>query len=112
LNNIAQVSRAAASSDAFHAISEGNRRELLDVLRAGEQAVGSLVAETELSYSLVSQHLQVLLDAGVVSRRPEGRQRIYRLEAAPLRVVHDWTSEYERFWQERIERLRRRLDER
>jgi DNA-binding transcriptional ArsR family regulator len=105
------MSRVAASSDAFHAISEGNRRVLLDVLRDGEQAVGSLVSATGLSYSLVSQHLQVLLEAGVVDRRPEGRRRIYRLEAAPLRAVHDWTAEYERFWQERIVRLRRRLGE-
>jgi DNA-binding transcriptional ArsR family regulator len=103
--------RAAASSDAFHAISEGNRRALLDLLRSDEHPVGALVSATRLSYSLVSQHLQVLLDAGVVERRPEGRQRIYRLEAAPLRAVHDWTAEYEQFWQERIVRLRRRLVE-
>jgi len=103
------MSRAAASSDAFQAIAEGNRRELLDILRDGEQPVGDLVAATGLSYSLVSQHLGVLLDAGVVARRPEGRQRIYRLDAAPLRVVHDWTAEYERFWEERIARLRRGL---
>jgi DNA-binding transcriptional ArsR family regulator len=96
------MSRVAASSDAFRAISEGNRRALLDVLRQGEQPVGALVEASGLSYSLVSQHLQVLLEAGVVDRRPEGRQRIYRLEAAPLRVVHDWTAEYEQFWQERI----------
>ena len=102
--------RAAASSDAFRAIADANRRVLLDALRAGEQPVGALVERTELSYSLVSQHLQVLLDARVVARRPEGRQRIYRLEAAPLRAVHDWTAEYERFWDERIARLRRHLE--
>ena len=103
--------RAAAGADAFRAISEGNRRVVLDVLRGGEQPVGALVDATGLSYSLVSQHLKVLLDAGVVDRKPEGRQRISRLEAAPLRVVHDWTAEYEQFWQERIDRLRRRLGE-
>ena len=96
--------------DAFQAIAEGNRRVLLDALRGGEQPVGELVATTGLSYSLVSQHLRVLIEAEVVSRRPDGRQRIYRLEAAPLRVVHDWTAEYEQFWQERIDRLRARLD--
>lgn len=105
------MSRIAASSDAFHAISDGNRRELLDVLRDEERPVGALVEATGLSYSLVSQHLQVLLDAGIVIRRPEGRQRIYRLQAAPLRVVHDWTAAYEQFWKERLSRLRRRLDE-
>ena len=104
--------RVAAGSDAFHAIAEGNRRALLDILREGEQPVGGLVEQAGLSYSLVSQHLQVLLAAGVVARTPAGRQRIYRLEAAPLRAVHDWTAEYERFWQERLGRLRRRLDAR
>src|SRR5215470_15272123 len=104
------MARAAASADAFTAIAEGNRRRLLDTLRTGEQPVGDLVAATGLSYSLVSQHLHVLLDAGVVERRAAGRRRIYRLDAAPLRVVHDWTTEYEAFWQERIAGLRRRLD--
>jgi DNA-binding transcriptional ArsR family regulator len=104
------VPRASASVDAFHAIAEGNRRDLMDVLRAGERPVGALVGATGLSYSLVSQHLQVLLDAGVVARRPHGRQRIYRLDAAPLRAVHDWTAEYEHFWHERINRLKRHLD--
>ena len=99
-------------ADAFHAISEGNRRVLLDLLRQGEQPVGDLVAAAGLSYSLVSQHLQVLLDAKVVARRPDGRRRLYRLEAAPLRIVHDWTAEYEDFWQGRIDRLRAELGER
>src|ERR1700676_3397444 len=102
------MSRAAAPPDAFHAIAEGNRRLLLDLLRTGEQPVGGLVTATGLSYSLVSQHLQVLLEAGVVVRRPEGRQRVYRVEAAPLRRVHDWTAEYGVFWGERLVRLRRR----
>ena len=105
------MARAVASSDAFHAIAEGNRRVLLDILREGEQPVGGMVEATGLSYALVSQHLQVLLAAGVVARRPEGRRRIYGLEAAPLRVVHDWTAEYGRFWEERLDRLRRRLGE-
>jgi DNA-binding transcriptional ArsR family regulator len=104
------VSRALASTDAFHAISDGNRRALIHALRAGEQPVGALVSETGMSYSLVSQHLQVLLDAGIVVRRPEGRHRIYKLDPAPLRAVHDWTAEYEQFWQARLGRLRRRLD--
>jgi DNA-binding transcriptional ArsR family regulator len=102
--------RMLSSSDAFHAIAEGNRRLLLDTLRAGEQPVGDLVTATGLSYSLVSQHLGVLLTTGVVTRRPEGRQRVYSLDAAPLQDVHDWTAEYETFWSERIARLRRTLE--
>ena len=104
------MSRAAAGSDVFHAVAEPNRRRILDVLRNGEESVGALVDATGLSYSLVSQHLQVLLDANTVVRRPEGRHRIYQLNAAPLRVVRDWSAEYEVFWSERIARLRHRLD--
>lgn len=102
--------RVAASSDVFHAVAEPNRRRLLDVLRGGERSVGDLVDATGLSYSLVSQHMQVLLDARTVVRRPQGRQRIYRLEAGPLQAVRDWAAEYEQFWQERLVHLRRRLD--
>lgn len=103
------MSRAPASSDVFHAVAEPNRRQILDVLRSGEQSVGGLVEATGLSYSLVSQHLHVLLDAHTVVRRADARRRIYRLDAAPLRVVRDWTAEYEQFWGERLTRLRRRL---
>lgn len=101
----------AARPDVFHAIAEENRRALLDILRGGEQPVGGMVVQTGLSYSLVSQHLRVLLDAGVVARRPEGRRRVYRLDAAPLRAVHDWTAEYECFWEERLDRLRHLLEQ-
>jgi DNA-binding transcriptional ArsR family regulator len=104
------MSRAAASSDVFRAIAEQNRRALLDMLRGGEQPVGELVAATGLSYSLVSQHLQVLLDSGMVERRPEGRQRLYRLEPAPIEVVHTWAGGYEQFWPSRLANLRRHLD--
>lgn len=104
------MSRSAASLDAFHAIADGNRRALIDAFRGGEQPVGALARRTGLSYSLVSQHLKVLLGAGIVARRADGRQRIYRLKPEPLRVVHDWTAEYEQFWQGSLVRLRRRMD--
>jgi DNA-binding transcriptional ArsR family regulator len=104
------MSRASAGSDVFHAVADPSRRQMLDVLRGGEESVGALVAATGLSYSLVSQHLRVLLDANTVVRRPEGRQRIYQLNAAPLRIVRDWSAEYEVFWSDRIARLRHRLD--
>ena len=103
--------RTAARPDPFRAISDGNRRALLDILREGEQPVGALAERAGLSYSLASQHLQVLLEADAVVRRAAGRRRIYSLEPAPLRLVHDWTAEYERFWEERLGRLRRRLGE-
>jgi DNA-binding transcriptional ArsR family regulator len=102
---------AAVTPDPFHAISEPNRRALLDLLRDDERDVGALVGATGLSYSLVSQHLQVLRDAGAVDRRAVGRHRLYRLNAAPLLTVHDWTARYERFWSERLDRLGRQLEE-
>ena len=102
---------AAVTSDPFHAISEPNRRALLDLLHDDERDVGALVAATGLSYSLVSQRLQVLRDAGAVDRRAAGRHRLYRLNATPLQAVHDWIARYERFWPERLDRLGRQLEE-
>jgi DNA-binding transcriptional ArsR family regulator len=105
------VSRAASTVDVFHAIADGNRRALLDVLAGGEVAVGDLVDRSGLSYSAVSQHLAVLHEVGLVQRRQDGRQRFYRLDPAPLREVHEWTGHYEKFWRPRLGRLRRVLDE-
>jgi DNA-binding transcriptional ArsR family regulator len=105
------MSRAGAGSDVFRAVAEPNRRRMLDVLRNGEESVGGLVVATGLSYPLVSQHLQVLLEAHTVVRRSEGRRRIYTLEATPLRELRDWAAEYEQFWHGRITRLRRRLNQ-
>jgi DNA-binding transcriptional ArsR family regulator len=104
------VPSAAASHDAFRAIAEKNRRVLLDLLHEGERPVGDLVEATGLSYPLVSQHLQVLVGAALVTRRQDGRRRMYRLDAAPLRVVHDWTAEYKAFWSARLREFRRHLD--
>ena len=102
--------RPLVRPDVFHAVAEPNRRQILDVLRGGEASVGGLVDATGLTYALASHHLGVLLDAKTVVRRPEGRHRIYTLDPAPLRLVHDWSAEYEQFWLERISRLRRRLE--
>src|SRR5579859_1392565 len=98
--------RALAASDVFHAIDDSNRRRLLDVLRGvDEQTVGSMVEQIGLSYSAVSQHLAVLLEVGLVARRAEGRERLYRLTPEPLQAVHDWTATYEAFWRSRLTRL-------
>ncbi len=104
------MSRAASATDIFHAIADGNRRSLIDALARGELPVGDLVAGSGLSYSAVSQHLAVLLDVGLVQRRHDGRQRFYRLDPAPLREVHRWTSHYETFWKGKLARLRRVLE--
>lgn len=91
--------------DLFHAVADVNRRGMLDVLARGEAPVGTLVDQVGLSYSAVSQHLAILLEAGLVRRRQEGRQRLYRLNAAPLRDVARWVSRYEPYWNERLDRL-------
>jgi DNA-binding transcriptional ArsR family regulator len=105
------MSRAASSVDVFHAVADANRRALLDCLSLGEAPVGALVEQAGLSYSAVSQHLAVLLEVGLVRRRQDGRQRVYRLDATPLREVHAWTSHYEKFWRGKLARLRRVVEE-
>lgn len=91
--------------DVFHAVADPSRRGVLNVLARGEAPVGALVDEVGLSYSAVSQHLAILLDVGLVRRRQEGRQRLYRLNARPLRDVAQWVARYEPYWNERLDRL-------
>jgi DNA-binding transcriptional ArsR family regulator len=105
------VSRLSATADVFRAVADANRRALLDRLAAGEAPVGALVDHAGLSYSAVSQHLAVLLAAGLVRRRQDGRRRLYRVDAAPLREVHDWIRSYETFWPTKLAQLRQVLDE-
>jgi len=94
----------------FQAIADANRRRILDLLRDGDRPVQDLVSEVDISFGAVSQHLRTLREAGLVSRRKDGRRRIYRLEAEALKQVHDWTAVYERAWRGRFARLRARLE--
>jgi DNA-binding transcriptional ArsR family regulator len=98
--------------DVFHVVSDPSRRGMLDVLARGEAPVGALVDQIGLSYSAVSQHLAILLDAGLVRRRQEGRQRLYRLNAAPLRDLAQWVSRYEPYWNQKLDRLESFFDRR
>lgn len=91
--------------DVYSAIAEPNRRRMLSLLAAGELPVGALAAEFDITFQAVSQHLGVLLDAGLVTRRRHGRERIYAANPEPLREVHEWTGQYRRFWNERLNRL-------
>jgi DNA-binding transcriptional ArsR family regulator len=97
--------RAATTADAFNAIAEPRRRHILDILAEGEKSVSDIVAELPVSQPQVSKHLKVLKDVGLVETRAEGRNRLYRLDARALKPVHDWVSEYERLWSERLDRL-------
>jgi DNA-binding transcriptional ArsR family regulator len=96
-------------SDVFAAISHRARRELLDRLTDAEHSVGDLAARFEMSRPAVSQHLRVLLNAGLVAERRHGRERRYRLVPEQLGPVRDWIAHYERFWDDRLRRLQDHL---
>jgi DNA-binding transcriptional ArsR family regulator len=105
------MARAATTADAFNAVAEPRRRQILDVLAGGERPVNDLVDLLGLAQPQVSKHLRVLRAVGAVDVREEGRQRMYRLNGRALKPIHDWVSGYERFWTERFERLEVVLDD-
>ena len=105
------MARAATTADAFNAVAEPRRRQILDVLIGGERSVNDLVALLGLAQPLVSKHLRVLREVGLVDVRDEGRQRVYRLDALPLKPIHDWVRSYERSWSQRFDRLDAVLEE-
>jgi DNA-binding transcriptional ArsR family regulator len=99
------MARASTTSDVFNAIAEADRRDILDALMAGEKAVGAIVAQLSMSQPQVSKHLKVLSEVGLVRSRAEGRLRLYRLEPARLRPLHDWLAKYEQMWNDRLDRM-------
>ncbi len=99
------MARASTTSDVFNAIAEAGRREVLDVLITGEKAVGAIVDDLSMSQPQVSKHLRVLSEVGLVRCRADGRRRLYRLEPARLRPLHDWLSKYEQAWNDRLDRI-------
>ena len=105
------MARAATTTDAFNAVAEPRRRQILDLLASGERPVGDLVRGLGMSQPLVSKHLRVLREVGAVEVRDEGRQRLYRLNGRALKPIHDWVKDYERFWSERFDRLNGVLEE-
>jgi DNA-binding transcriptional ArsR family regulator len=99
------MARAATTSDAFNAIAEPQRRDILVLVRAGERPVTDLARELGMSQSRASKHLRVLREVGLVRVRGVGKQRLYGLDARGLRPVHEWTGGFERFWNESFDRL-------
>jgi DNA-binding transcriptional ArsR family regulator len=99
------VARAATTTDAFNAVAEPRRREILDALAGGERAVNDLVRMLDLSQPQVSKHLRVLREVGAVDVRDEGRHRLYRLNGRALKPIHDWVQGYERLWSDRFDQL-------
>jgi DNA-binding transcriptional ArsR family regulator len=99
------MARAATTADAFNAVAEPRRRQILDVLADGERPVNDLVRVLGLAQPQVSKHLRVLREVGAVDVRDVGRQRLYRLNGHALKPIHDWVKTYERSWSQRFDRL-------
>jgi DNA-binding transcriptional ArsR family regulator len=105
------MARAATTADAFNAVAEPRRREVLDILAGGERPVNDIVRLLGLAQPQVSKHLRVLREVGAVDVREEGRQRLYRLNGQALKPIHDWVKSYERTWSERFDELDVVLDD-
>ena len=105
------MARAATTADAFNAVAEPRRRQILDALTVRERPVNDLVHLLGLPQPQVSKHLRVLREVGAVDVRGDGRRRLYRLNGRALKPIHDWVKEYERTWSERFERLDDVLEE-
>ena len=99
------MARASTTSDVFNAVADVHRREILDALITGEKPVGTIVNDLSMSQPQVSKHLRVLSEVGLVSCRAEGRRRLYRLEPARLRPMHEWLTSYEQAWNDRLDRM-------
>jgi DNA-binding transcriptional ArsR family regulator len=102
---MAAVARAATTSDAFNAIAEPQRRDILVLLRAQEWPVTDLARELGMSQPQASKHLRVLREVGLVRVREVGKQRVYGLDARGLRPIHEWTGGFEQFWNASFDRL-------
>lgn len=99
------MARSATTTDVFNAVAESRRRDILDALRSGEKAVGTIVADLSMSQPQVSKHLRVLSEVGLVTCRSDGRRRLYRVEPSRLRPVQEWVATYEQAWNKRMDRV-------
>jgi DNA-binding transcriptional ArsR family regulator len=104
------MARSATTSDAFNAVAEPRRREILNLLALGERPVNDVVASLGLAQPQVSKHLRVLRAVGLVSVRGSGQQRIYRVNAEGLKPIHDWVRTFERFWDNQLDRIKERAE--
>jgi DNA-binding transcriptional ArsR family regulator len=104
--------RAATTSDPFNAIAEPRRRDILEYLASQERAVGEIVDAIGLAQPSVSKHLKILHHVGLVDVRREGRQAFYRTNTDRIRMVHEWTSLFERYWRGQLSRIKKRAEQR
>ena len=103
--------RATTTSDAFNAVAEPRRREILSYLALKERPVGDIVKWLKLEQPSVSKHLRVLKDVGLVHVRRDGRRIFYRTNAEEIRPMHEWTSTFERYWTHQLSRIKERAEE-
>lgn len=99
------MARAATTADAFNAVAEASRRDILKVLAGGEVPVNELVVQLDLTQPQVSKHLAVLRTVDLVRCRNVGRQRLYRVNGSALKPIYEWVRAFERTWNERLDRL-------
>jgi DNA-binding transcriptional ArsR family regulator len=104
------VPRAATTSDAFNAVAEPRRREILSYLALKERPVGDIAKSLRLEQPSVSKHLRVLKDVGLVHVRRDGRKMFYRTNAEAIRPMHEWTSTFERYWAHQLFRIKERAE--
>jgi DNA-binding transcriptional ArsR family regulator len=104
------MARAATTSDAFNAVAEPRRRQILSYLALQERPVGDIVTALNLDQPSVSKHLGVLRNVGLVHVRRNGRHRLYRTNAEAIRPLHEWTETFERFWQHQLNRIKERAE--
>jgi DNA-binding transcriptional ArsR family regulator len=105
------MARASTTSDAFNAVAEPRRREILNYLAGAERPVAEIVTALGLEQPSVSKHLRVLRDVGLVRMRCHGRQKLYRTNAEAIRPLHAWAATFERFWQHQLNRVKERAEE-
>ncbi len=104
------MARASTTSDAFNAIAEPRRRDILNFLADTERPVGDIVTGLGIEQPSVSKHLRVLRDVGLVNVRRDGRQMFYRTNAEAIRPMHEWTKFFERFWKNQLHRIKERAE--
>jgi DNA-binding transcriptional ArsR family regulator len=104
------MARAATTSDAFNAVAEPRRREILNFLAQRERPVGDIVATLGLEQPSVSKHLRVLRNVGLVHARRNGRQKLYRTNAEAIRPLHEWSGTFERYWRHQLNRIKERAE--
>lgn len=97
-------------ADVFAVLADPTRRQMLDLMRVRERAVGELVDAVRISQPGVSKQLRVLREVGLVRVRRDGARRVYGLRAAPLRDVDTWLSHYRPYWSRKIDALERHID--